>query len=159
MIDRRAYVLLLISLFAGGWSYAADLPVCGNHIINKVTERVGCTVGDAKCWLTRGGFCTDYVQMMASRGQPGKTIQWSNRIRPEDIRKGDLAQFNSRVHYAYIEKVMKDLDGKPVAIDVSEYNYGNCWVDQATLVTDKYKTVNRRSGIPVASVDGGFLRP
>jgi hypothetical protein len=102
-------------------------------------------------------MCTDYIQKRA--GQPGKELRLNNKIRPEDVKKGDVAFFISRIHYAYVESVVKDKNGKPVAVNVSEYNYGDCWVDQSTIVTDKYKKVNKRFGIPLSDVDGGFLRP
>ncbi len=86
-------------------------------------------------------------------------IRLNQRVRPEDVRKGDVAQFNSRVHYAYVESVVKDKNGKPVAVNISEYNYGTCWVDRETIVTDQYRKVNRRFGIPLSDVDGGFWRP
>ncbi len=151
-------VLLLFFLVGASSDCYAELPVCSNRIIREVTTRVGCTLGEAQCWLTMGGFCTDYIQKMANNRSTSKEFTLSNKIRPEDVRKGDIAQFNSWAHYAYIENVVKDKNGKPTAIDVSEYNYGTCWVDRATMVTDKYKTVNRRFGIPVTSVDGGFWR-
>jgi len=151
----KKLILPLVFLFTSvHLCYADELPVCSNRVINEVTKRVGCTVGDSRCWLTKGGFCMDYVQ----KKHPGKAKQWQP-ISVDVIRKGDVAQFNSRPHYALIDKVVKDRQGKPVAINVSEYNYGTCWVDEQTMVTDKYMVVNRRSGIAVGSVDGGFLRP
>jgi hypothetical protein len=157
MIHKGFLVLTAFFMLSASHVSYAELPVCGNRVINEVTKRVGCTVGDAKCWLTKGGMCTDYIQKMTT--QPGKAIQLNNKVRPEDVRKGDIAQFFSRAHYAYVESVVKDKNGKPIAVNVSEYNYGACWVDQSTMVTDQYKTVNRRFGIPLGDVDGGFLRP
>ena len=143
-----------VLLYAGSSvSYAAKLPVCSNRIVNEVTTRIGCTVGDEKCWLTHGGFCTDYVQKMTINKKNTSPIQSGN------VKKGDIAQFNSRAHYAYVESVVNGRNGKPVAINVSEYNYGTCWVDEQTMVTDKYKVVNKRFNIPLNKVDGGFLRP
>jgi hypothetical protein len=43
-------------------------------------------------------------------------------------------------------------------VNVSEYNYGTCLVDEQVMVTDNYKKVNMRSGIPLNAVDGGFIR-
>jgi hypothetical protein len=93
---------------------------------------------------------------MSKQSQKQKQLQ---PITPENVRKGDVAQFLSRAHYSLVESVNKDKSGKPVAVNVSEYNYGSCWVDQDLMVTDKYKIVNKRVGIPLQSVDGGFLRP
>jgi hypothetical protein len=157
MIHKGPLVLILAFMFGTSPVCSAELPVCSNRVINEVTKRVGCTVGDANCWLTKGGMCTDYIQKMA--GRPGRVVQLNNRISPEDVRKGDVALFISHAHYAYVESVDRDVQGKPVAVNVSEYNYGGCWVDQDTMVTDKYMKVNKRSGIPLKSVDGGFLRP
>lgn len=157
MMVKRVFAFISFLVFGTSTVCYAELPVCSNRVISEVTKRAGCTIGDSRCWLTKGGMCTDYIQKMA--GQPGKAVQLTNRIKPEDVRKGDVAQFLARAHYAYVEGVVKDKNGKPVAVNVSEYNYGDCWVDQATMVTDKYKKVNRRFGIPLSSVDGGFLRP
>lgn len=152
---RKVALFSAVMFWAANVCYA-ELPVCSNRIISEVTKRAGCTVGDSRCWLTKGGMCTDYIQRMVGHGKP---VRLNNRISPEDVRKGDVAQFNSRAHYAYVESVVKDNNGKPVAVNVSEYNYGGCWVDRATMVTDKYKKVSRRNGIPISKVDGCFLRP
>ncbi len=158
MIDKRVLVLLAFFILIGSNLCYADLPVCSNSVINAVTTRVGCTVGDPKCWLSKGGFCYDYIQKMAMHGQSGKEYQLKN-IKSEDVKRGDVAQFNSQAHYAYVESVVKDKSGKPVAVNLSEYNYGTCWVDESSMVTDKYKKVNKRLGLPMSKVDGGFLRP
>ena len=154
---RKLVVFVIFMLIAGQISYAEELPVCSNRVINLVTKRIGCTVGDSKCWLTHGGFCTDYVQKMTMNKITGTTNRW-NPIPAENVKKGDIAQFNSRAHYAYVESVVKGKNGKPVAINVSEYNYGTCWVDEETMVTDQYKVVNKRLNIPLNAVDGGFIR-
>ncbi len=158
MIYLQTLALLALLVCSGTQiSYAFELPACSNRVINEVAKRVGCAVGDSKCWLSKGGMCTDYIQKMA--GQPGKELRLNKKVGPEDVKKGDVAQFNARAHYAYVEGVVKDKNGKTVAVNVSEYNYGACWVDQATMVTDMYKKVNKRSGIPLSDVDGGFWRP
>lgn len=136
---------------------AADLPVCSNRVINEVTTRMGCTIGDSRCWLTSGGFCTDYVEKKARRGPAGKQVQLKP-IKPGEVKKGDIAQFASRAHYSYVEGVVKDRNGKPLAVNLSEYNFGTCWVDEQSMVTEKYKVINRRNGVPLGDVDGGFLR-
>lgn len=158
---RRLYAAVLLVLIVGAGSRpatASELPVCSNRIINEVTARVGCTVGDANCWLTSGGFCTDYVEKKARRGQGDRKVQLKP-INVGDVRKGDIARFASRAHYSYVESVVKGKDGKPVAVNLSEYNYGACLVDEQSMVTEKYKIVNKRTGVPVTDVDGGFMRP
>lgn len=154
------FVFAVFSVLVTGVSagFCDELPVCSNRVINEVTTKIGCTVGDTKCWFAKSGFCTDYVENKARQGKSGKTIKLEP-VNSKDVKKGDVAQFNSRAHYAYVESVVRDRNGKPVAVNVSEYNYGTCWVDDQSMVTEKYKVVNRRSGIPVSAVDGGFLRP
>ena len=158
MINKRVLIFLAVFFAAGAQVCCAELPVCSNRIVNNVMTRVGCAVGDTRCWLSKGGYCTDYVQKMTGHGQPGDADRW-NRINPGDVKKGDVALFISFMHFAYVEGVVNDKEGRPVAVNLSEYNYGACWVDQANMVTDKYKTVNKRPGIPLGKVDGGFWRP
>ena len=138
-------------------SSAEELPICSNRTINEVTQRVGCTVGDSRCWLTKGGFCTDYVLKMVHLVPSDRKIVWKP-VQPGDVSKGDIAVFINRSHYAYVESVVRDKKGSPIAVNVSEFNFGNCLVDEQTMVTDKYSKVNKRSGIPVIAVDGGFIR-
>lgn len=141
---------------ASGHGDAAKLPVCGNRAIGTVVRRVGCTLGDARCWLRSGGFCTDHVeQRLAGPGARG--AMQLNPVRKEEVRPGDVALFSARAHYAYVEAVVRDARGKPSAVEVSEFNFGTCWVDKEMMVTDQYKVLNRRS-VPLADVDGGFLR-
>lgn len=155
-MNRVAFTFALLVSLTGIDAYADELPVCSNRVINEVTKRSGCTVGDAKCWFANGGFCMDYVQ---KRTQSPKQSQWQT-IRAEMVKKGDIAQFYSpRAHYAFVESVVRDKQGRPRAVNVSEYNYGTCWVDPDIMVTNTYKIVTRRTGIPISSVDGGFLRP
>lgn len=150
--------LLIISAWAMPcFASASELPVCGNRVINEVTTRVGCTIGDSRCWLTSGGFCTDYVEKKTRRGKAGKVVQMKP-VSSGDVRKGDVAQFASRAHYSYVESVVRGKDGKPVAVNLSEYNFGTCWIDEQNMVTDKYKLINKRNGVPLNAVDGGFLR-
>ena len=136
---------------------ADDLPFCSNRTIHEVTTRVGCTVGDTRCWLAKGGFCTDYVQKRVEPKRSGVEVTWT-AVQPVDVKKGDIAKFAARAHYAYVEAVVRDRKGRPVSVNVSEYNFGDCLVDDQAMVTDKYKIVNTRKGIPLNAVDGGFIR-
>lgn len=140
-------------------AWAEVLPFCSNRTIQEVTGRVGCTVGDARCWLRKGGFCTDYVHIKLNlkRDEAGGEVSWTP-VLPADVGPGDIAVFIARTHYAYVEKINRDKQGRPVTVDVSEYNFGTCLVDEQIMVTDQYKLVNRRKGVPINSVDGGFIR-
>jgi hypothetical protein len=136
---------------------AADLPVCANRTINAAVERVGCTLGDSRCWSAAGGFCTDYVERWLQTRLAGQEARLV-RVGREEVRRGDVATFLARVHYAVVERVVFDREGRPAAVDLSEYNFGTCWVDEELMVTDQYLVVNRRSDVPLGAVDGGFLR-
>lgn len=136
---------------------ADDLTYCSNRTIHEVTTRVGCTVGDTRCWLAKGGFCTDYVQKKVNPSRSGAEVTWT-AVQPLDVKKGDIAKFAARAHYAYVEDVVRDSQGRPVRVNVSEYNFGDCLVDAQAMVTDKYMIVNTRNGIPLNAVDGGFIR-
>lgn len=156
-IIKTVFNLTLLICFASRIAYADMLPICSNRIINEVTNRSGCTVGDTKCWLSKGGFCTDYVQLKLDLVKSSKEIRWMS-VQPGDVRKGDIAVFNYRAHYAFVESVVQNTQGNPVAVNVSEYNFGDCMVDEQVMVTNKYKKVNKRFGIPLNKVDGGFIR-
>ncbi len=150
-------VALLSNAVTGHESTSGQLPVCRNQVVAQVVKRVGCSPGDIKCWSRKGGFCGDHVE--ARIAAPGHAIKFQLASIPvEEIQPGDVAHFAIRAHYAYVERVKKDRAGRPVAVDLSEFNFGTCWVDPDLMVTDQYKVVNRRAGVPVGSVDGGFLR-
>lgn len=158
---RVAVIAVLLAVFAfvsAGICLGQSLPDCGGDAINEVTKRIGCTVGDAACWLSKGGYCTDYIEIKTPRPQSGKPPRWE-KISAGSVEKGDVAVFLSLSHYAYVESVTRDGGGRPISLDLSEYNYGGCWVDRSNMVTDKYKTVNKRYGVDPNIVDGGFLRP
>lgn len=135
----------------------ARLPICSNRTINEVVKRAGCTLGDARCWRNAGGHCMDHVDArMRARGIPDDAPLES--IQPGDVAPGDVAVFAARAHYAHVDRVIRDPAGRAVAVDVSEFNFGTCWIDRSVLVTDRYGVVSRRAGVPLGSVDGGFLR-
>lgn len=149
-------LVVLVSIGLCG-AYAEELPFCSNRTINEVTHRTGCTIGDSKCWLRKGGFCTDYVLKKSRIDRSGGEVSWMP-VHPDDVKTGDIAVFAYRSHYAFVESVVRDTQGKPVAVNVSEYNFGDCLVNELPMVTDKYGTVKIRADIPLKSVDGGFIR-
>jgi hypothetical protein len=147
--------LALAALAAYGHeSNAGSLPVCANRVINQVVKRSGCTLGDARCWYRSGGFCTDYVERRLGKERVARAAP----IDPATVKKGDVAVFASRVHMSLVEAVVRDGQGRPVAVDLGEFNFGTCWVDAESMVTDQYKLLNRRRGVAISDVDGGFLR-
>lgn len=156
-IGALAALLLAIG---GHGADAGSLPACPNKVINQVVQRAGCTVGDTRCWTRKGGFCTDWVEKRASEvtKRPLKDLHLQP-VAPGQVAKGDLAVFASRAHTAFVERVAKDRQGRAVAVDLSEYNFGTCWVDPGAMATEKYGVLGRRLGVPLGEVDGGFQRP
>ncbi len=158
MIPRLALMALVASANGGHDLTAGALPVCSNRVINGVVKRVGCTLGDTKCWIRSGGFCMDYIAKKLGARRTARTARLEG-VKPEEVARGDVAMFSARAHYAYVERVVRDEHGAAVAVDLSEYNFGTCWVDEGAMVTEKYGLVNRRASVPLRDVDGGFLRP
>ena len=154
------FAMLAVTAGAGHASDAGNLPHCANRVIAEVVRRARCTVGDTGCWTRSGGFCTDWVEkrVAAVTRRPVKDVRLVP-IAAEQVARGDLAVFAARVHTAFVERVVKDRQGRAVAVDLSEYNFGTCWVDPAAMATEKYGVVGRRLGVPLAEVDGGFRRP
>lgn len=151
-------VLLALAAAPGPRMDHGNLPVCGNRVIVEAVKRAGCTLGDSRCWNARGGFCNDYVERRIREARGNSKF----RMEPqpaEQVARGDVAVFLSRAHFAYVEAVVKDRRGLPVAVDLAEYNFGTCWVDRSAMVTEKYLVLNRRQRVPLRDVDGGFLRP
>jgi hypothetical protein len=155
---RRPGVALVLALATARLALAQELPPCRNAVLQRVVRRVGCTLGDERCWVRAGGFCTDYVEQRILARAAGRTMELVS-VEAADVRAGDVAVFFEAPHYAWIERVEKDATGRPVAVDVSEYNFGTCWIDDELMVTDRFKVLGRRRGIALAAVDGGFRRP
>jgi hypothetical protein len=135
----------------------ARLPVCSNRTIHEVAKRAGCALGDLRCWASSHGYCNDWVERRLLEGAPAGRLELVP-VTAAEVRRGDVALYAARGHYAFVERVVTDRSGRPVAVDLSEYNYGTCWVDTDLLVTDQYGTLHRRLGVPLGAVDGGFLR-
>lgn len=153
-----AIALLALAAAPGPRMDHGNLPVCSNRVIVEVVKRAGCTLGDARCWNTRGGFCNDYVEQRIRQERRFANVRMEPQP-PGQVARGDVAVFLARAHFAYVEAVVKDRRGQPVAVDLAEYNFGTCWVDRNAMVTDKYLLLNRRERVPLGDVDGGFLRP
>lgn len=153
-----AALAVALALAAGHAADAGNLPDCANRTINEVVKRSGCTVGDTRCWVRSGGFCTDWVARSVAPAAGRGAAARLEPISPEQVRRGDVAVFAARAHAAVVERVVNDGAGRPVAVDVSEYNFGGCWVDRGAMVTEKYGVVTRRRAVPLRDVDGGFMR-
>ena len=151
--------LATLALAGGALARAGDLSLCSNRTIREVVRRAGCTLADDRCWRTAGGFCTDWVERRIRARRPaGDRVRLAS-VAPSDVATGDVAVFLDPAHYAWVERVRRDAKGRPVAVDLSEYNRGRCWVEKDLMVTDRFKALDRRPAVPLSSVDGGFLRP
>ncbi|MGB8930032.1 MAG: hypothetical protein WCC48_02150 [Anaeromyxobacteraceae bacterium] len=156
MIGSLSALALALLPVAGHDANAGNLPVCANRVIRQVVRRVGCTVGDTRCWTRAGGFCTDHIEKRLGARRDGGADPMAP-VATEQVRTGDVAAFASRAHYAYVEEVLRDRAGAPVAVELSELNFGTCWVDEGAMVTERYGLLGRRR-VVVRDVDGGFLR-
>jgi len=132
---------------------------------------------DCSCedWIDKGGYCVDYIKSRIPAFPVPYSIQAIKSLHNEevhDIRKGDVALFtvSNYWHTAFVEKVHFDRWGNPLAIDVTEMNYGEPptyeeftarwgrvspqeW--QRALccgVTKDYGRSEARAGIPIGSV-------
>ncbi len=152
-----ALASLALALAGSAPAGSASLPVCANRTIREVARRTGCALGDLRCWASSHGYCDDWVERRLLEGAPPGRLELAP-IAAAEVRRGDVALFAGRGHYAFVERVLTDRAGRPVAVDLSEYNYGTCWVDPDLLVTDQFKVVHRRPRVPLSAVDGGFLR-
>jgi hypothetical protein len=133
------------------------LPHCSNRTINEVVRRSGCTLGDDRCWNRSKGFCTDFVEQRLLAATPSPRLELRS-IALDELQPGDVAVFAGRAHYAIVERVTRDPNGRPVSIDLAEFNNGRCWVDKDAMVTDTYGVLGRRTSVPVDAADGGFMR-
>lgn len=157
MIGLALLLSLAVTEAGGHQANAGVLPHCANRAIHEVARRAGCALGDDRCWLRGGGFCTDYVERRVLALTGAARVELAS-VPVEELAPGDVAVFAGRAHYAMVERVLRGPDGRPMAMDLAEFNFGSCWVDEALMVTDAYGVLGRRRGVPVGLADGGFLR-
>ena len=86
----------------------------------------GCNCDD---WMTRGGYCVDYVKSRIPAFPIPKTDAEIAALKNREIasvEEGDVAIFDlgDYWHVAYVEKVHQDSQGIATGIDVSEMNFG-----------------------------------
>jgi hypothetical protein len=135
-----------------------------------------CYAASCNCedWIKKEGYCVDYIKDRI----PIFPIPYKEDM-PElkntdvdNVTEGDVAIFTIKNfwHVAYVERVHRDLGGEPVAIDVSEKNFGDqltfkefkaIWKSRSRSewrralccgITDNYDRVTRRSNIDLATV-------
>jgi len=80
-------------------------------------------------WMSRGGYCVDYVKTRVPSFPIPKTDAEITALKnrdTSDVEEGDVAIFDLGEiwHVAYVEKVHQDSRGTAISIDVSEMNLG-----------------------------------
>lgn len=140
---------------------------------------ISCTESHADCtcddWIGKGGYCVDYIKSRIPAFPVPYSIQAIKSLHNEELRdisKGDVALFtvSNYWHTAYVEKVHFDRKGNPVAIDVTEMNFGELptyeeftarwghmppheWQRARCCgVTNDYGRTEARTGIPIGSI-------
>jgi hypothetical protein len=126
-------------------------------------------------WITRGGYCVDYVKTKNPIFPIPKSSSEISRLKNIEVSKvveGDVVIFDqvNYWHVAYVEKVHRNQHGHATAIDVSEMNYGeqisfdefkrkwnqnneNEWKRALSCgVTSKYGQLGIRNNIALSSV-------
>lgn len=101
------------------------------------------------------GYCTDYIFAQTGQRQPGDAQDWNGDHDLSLLQKGDVAIFDLGTygHVALVENVNKDSSGTPVSVNLSEWNYGPTYVNEACAVTNAFGIRGTRENIPVSTVD------
>lgn len=126
-------------------------------------------------WVMKGGYCVDYINSKipvfpVSLNKEDMVGLKNTDI--SDVTEGDVAIFTVKNywHVAYVEKVLRNQQGVPTAIDVSEMNFGDelsfdefksKWRSKSQAewnralccgITDNYDEVSLRRNVPLNTV-------
>jgi len=124
--------------------------------------------------MEKGGYCVDYIKTrIASFPVPTKEdmVDLKNTS-VDNVTEGDVAVFTVKNywHVAYVERVHRDQQGDPVALDLSEMNFGAemtlaefkaRWKSQSEAewsraaccgVTDRFNEVSYRKNVEIGTV-------
>lgn len=135
-----------------------------------------CYAASCSCedWMEKGGYCVDYIKThIPSFPIPTKEdmVELKNTA-VDNVTEGDVAVFTVKNywHVAYVERVHRDPQGEPVALDLSEMNYGGelsfpefkarfkstseaQWSRAVCCgVTDRFDEVSYRKNVEIATV-------
>ncbi len=108
------------------------------------------------------GYCTDYITQRMGRRPSGDPRTWPLNRDLSKIREGVavvFAELTSSGHVAYVERVIRDTKGIPVALEVSEMNYARGirpGTPPSCLVTNNFGVVTRRTFRIAGSGASGF---
>ena len=108
---------------------------------------------DCSQYLGRG-YCTDYIFDQTGQRQSGDAKNWAGDHNLSLLKKGDVAifDFGTYGHVALVETVNRDSAGTPVSVDLSEWNYGSTYVNEACAVTNAFGVRGTRNGISVSNI-------
>lgn len=107
------------------------------------------------------GYCTDYIKKRVGSSQSGDAKNWTGNLSSSEVLPGDVAIFTdvgSFGHVALVDAVNRDGGGKPISVNLSEWNYGSTFQDESCGVTSKFGITTTRTNISVSSVSR-FWRP
>jgi surface antigen len=99
------------------------------------------------------GYCTDYIKKMTGNSQPGDAKNWVSNISPSEVLPCDTAIFTNVGnfgHVAFVDAVSRDGDGRPISVNLSEWNYGSIFQDESCGVTNKFGITTVRTNIAVS---------
>ena len=99
------------------------------------------------------GYCTDYVNSFLIKKIRGDAGTWRpNVVAIQSVQKGDVVIFRQENHVARVEEVQYQ-GGRPVAVKVSEQNYGKGWINQPCRVTTNFGKTTTRI-VQLSRIDG-----
>lgn len=106
------------------------------------------------------GYCTDYIEFVTGKRQLGNGKDWKGNISSSEVLPHDVAIFDVGTfgHVARIDSVNRDGNGKPISVNLSEWNYGSVLVNASCGVTDKFRITTYRVNVPLSSISR-FWRP
>lgn len=107
------------------------------------------------------GYCTDYIRNITGSSQSGDARNWTSNISLSEVLPGDVAIFanvGNFGHVAFVDAVNRDGDGRPISVNLSEWNYGSTFQDESCGVTNKFGITTTRTSISVSSISR-FWRP
>ena len=108
------------------------------------------------------GYCTDYIGQRIGKRPRGDPRTWPLNRDVSQIRDGVAVVFaglTSSGHVAYVESVIRDNKGNPVALKVSEMNYAKgtkAGTPPSCLVTPNFGNITQRTFSLAGSGASGF---
>ena len=128
MSDAPAFAGVALALLLAGEALAQPT---GNQRFQRDCQR----------WIEQKGYSTDYIEQKLGKRQPGLAGSWRGNVTLAEVAPGDVAliRFSTpgALHAALVERVRRNDAGQPVALQVSEWNWGKI-VEPRCLVTENF---------------------